>query len=82
MTATAGGRRMAGRRKESFERGRIEFKASEAWTRRANAAAERLGFGSLSALIRFAVTRYLDEVAPEPPADQGGAKKPGKGKGK
>jgi hypothetical protein len=68
--------RMAGRKKESFERGRIEFKASEEWTRRANEAAQRLGFGSLSALIRFAVTKYLDEAAPEPPA----AGKPGKGK--
>jgi hypothetical protein len=58
---------MAGRKKESFDRGRIEFKASADWTRRANAAAERLGFGSLSALIRFAVTRYLDEVSPETP---------------
>ena len=56
---------MAGRKKESFERGRVEFKAPADWQRRVAAAAERLGFGSLSALIRFAVTKYLDEVLPE-----------------
>jgi hypothetical protein len=66
---------MAGRKKVSFERGRVEFKAPEEWVRRATALAERLGFGNLSAFIRFAVTDYMDRVAPEtPPAGKKGGK--------
>ncbi len=55
-------RKMAGRKKESFDRGRVEFKADPAWIERATREAERAGFGNLSAFIRFAVTQYLDQI--------------------
>jgi hypothetical protein len=73
-TFTEGRKRMAGRKKESFDSGRVELKATPAWIRRATAAAEELGFGSLSALIRFAVTKYLNETLPEPPHGKKGGK--------
>jgi hypothetical protein len=53
---------MAGRKKESFERGRVEFKAPPEWVERATKEAERAGFGNLSAFIRFVVTQYLDNA--------------------
>jgi hypothetical protein len=67
---------MAGRKKENFSRGRVEFKAPEAWVRRAMEVAERLGFGNLSAFVRFAVTDYMNRVAPPPPPEE---KRKGKG---
>jgi len=77
VRATREGLTMAGRKKESFESGRVEFKAEPAWVRHATADAMRLGFGNLSALIRFAVTRYLAEVAAEqpPPREKKGGRK-------
>lgn len=68
VKATKEGLNVAGRKKESFKSGRVEFKADPEWVEEATAEAMRLGFGSLSALIRFAVTRYLAEVAAEQPA--------------
>jgi hypothetical protein len=65
---------MAGRKKKVFDRGRVEFLADEAWVRRATAIALRLGFGNLSAFVRFAVTEYMDRVAPEPPPGKKGGK--------
>ena len=71
MTETlAGPGRMAGRKKESFDRGRVEFKADPEWIERATRAAEALGFGSLSALVRVAVTAYLAQHLPEAPPAQ------------
>lgn len=54
--------RMAGRKKEVFDRGRIEFKATAEWTERAMRHAERLGLNNLSAFIRFAVTQWMEEA--------------------
>jgi len=62
--------RMAGRKKENFDRGRVEFKAPPKWIKRATDEAERAGFGSLSAFIRFAVTQYLDRAEGEHPKDR------------
>lgn len=56
---------MAGRKKENFDRGRVEFKAEPAWIERATKEAERSGHGNLSAFIRFAVTQYMDRVEAE-----------------
>jgi hypothetical protein len=64
-TTVTEGQRMAGRKKTKFDRGRVEFKAEEAWVRRATAIALRLGFGNLSAYIRFAVTDHMNRVSPE-----------------
>jgi hypothetical protein len=64
---------MAGRKKGSSERGRVDLKAPPEWIKRASAAAEELGFGTLSGLIRFAVTKYLNETLPQqPPGKKGG----------
>jgi hypothetical protein len=74
MTVATEKSRMAGRKKESFDRGRVEFKAPEEWIRRANEMALSMGFGNLSAFIRFVVTQYMNEQAPEvapPPAKKG-----------
>lgn len=57
-------RRMAGRKKENFERGRVELMAEPKWIARANTEAERLGM-SLSAFIRMVVTQYLDKAEDE-----------------
>jgi hypothetical protein len=78
MTVATEARRMAGRRKESFDRGRVEFKAPEDWIRRANGLALRMGFGNLSAFIRFVVTQYMNEHAPEEPPPPPAPKKGGK----
>ena len=61
---------MAGRKKENFERGRVEFKAPPEWIERVNAEAERSGHGNLSAFIRFVVTQYLDNIEAERAARQ------------
>jgi hypothetical protein len=55
---------MAGRRKESFDRGRVEFKAPPEWVERATREGERLGL-NLSAFIRMAVTQWMDKAAAE-----------------
>lgn len=53
---------MPGRKKENYDRGRVEFKAEPEWIERADVEAKRGGHGSLSAFIRFAVTKYMDEI--------------------
>jgi hypothetical protein len=63
---------MAGRKKESFDRGRVEFKADPEWVARLNRQAVRIGL-NLSSLIRMVMTRWLDEAeAQEPPRRKGG----------
>lgn len=64
---------MAGRKKENFDRERVEFKADPEWIERVNDAAIRLGFGNLSALIRFVVTQYVDSNPPPLPKKKKGA---------
>lgn len=59
--------RVAGRKKENFDRARVEFKAEPIWIKRAHDTATRLGFGNLSDFIRFAVTYYIDQVDTERP---------------
>lgn len=62
-------KRMAGRKKENYERGRVEFMADPAWIERADDCAKRLGFGNLSAFLRFVTTQYMDQVdVDRPPA--------------
>lgn len=78
VRATKEGLKMAGRKKESFESGRVEFKAEPEWVKHATQEAIRLGFGNLSALIRFAVTRYLAEIATSQPAPPPEPKKGGR----
>jgi hypothetical protein len=56
-----------GRKKESFERGRVEFKASPAWIERATREAERRGL-NLSAWIRMVISDYLEQLDAERPA--------------
>src|SRR5262249_49579785 len=75
MTETAvRARRMAGRKKESFSRGRVEFMADPAWIERATRVAEQQGFGNLAAMIRFVLTRYLNEVDPLPEGPEKGGR--------
>jgi hypothetical protein len=57
---------MAGRKKENFERGRVEFKADPEWIERVNAEAERIGL-NLSSFIRMVMTQYMDKVEAERP---------------
>jgi hypothetical protein len=57
-------RHMAGRKKERFDKGRVEFKATAEWVERANDEAVRLGL-NLSAFIRMVVTQYLDKAEAE-----------------
>jgi hypothetical protein len=59
-----------GRKKENFERRRLELVAETDWIVRISAQADRLGL-SLSSYVRMAVTERLerDEAsAPPPPA--------------
>jgi hypothetical protein len=58
-----------GRKKTSFERGRIEFKAPPEWVERATLEGERLGL-NLSAFIRMAVTQWMDRTLAERTAQQ------------
>jgi hypothetical protein len=65
--------RMAGRKKENFDRDRIELRAPAEWIARVAAVAETLGL-SLSAYIRLAVNERVqrDQAAaaaapPSPP---------------
>jgi predicted HicB family RNase H-like nuclease len=62
LTAT----RMAGRKKEKFDRERIELRAEPEWIERVTAEAERLGL-SLSAYIRLAVNERLEKAPPPRP---------------
>jgi hypothetical protein len=66
MTATffPGASNVAAPRKESFGRGRIEFKAPPSWIERATREGERLGL-NLSSFIRLVITQYLDRVEAE-----------------
>jgi len=57
-------RRMAGRKKENFDRPRVEFKADPEWIQRATREGERLGL-NLSAFIRMVVTQYMDRAEAE-----------------
>ena len=76
MNATLlGSPHMAGRKKENFDRGRVEFKATPEWTERATRAGERLGL-SLSAFIRMVVTQYLDRMEAEQPQPSNKRKPP------
>jgi hypothetical protein len=53
---------VAKRRKENFDRERIEVRAEAAWIAKVAAEAERLGL-SLSAFIRLAVNERMEERA-------------------
>ena len=64
---------MAGRKKENFDRARVEFKANPEWIERATREGERLGL-NLSAFIRMVVTQYLDGVEKDRPAKKSGKK--------
>jgi predicted DNA-binding ribbon-helix-helix protein len=55
---------MAGRKKENFDRARVEFKAEPEWIERVTREGERLGL-NLSAFIRMVVTQYVDRVEAE-----------------
>lgn len=57
---------MAGRKKENFDRGRVEFKAPPDWIERATKHGERLGL-SLSSFMRMVVTQYMDKADAELP---------------
>lgn len=52
---------MAGRKKENFDRGRVEFKAPAEWIEKVTREGERLGL-NLSAFIRMIVSQYMDEL--------------------
>jgi hypothetical protein len=54
-------KRMAGRKKENYDRGRVEFKATPEWILRADRMAKEDGHGNLSSFIRFAVTQYMEQ---------------------
>ncbi len=66
--------RMAGREKENFERGRVEFKADPEWIRHVHHEAERLGL-NLSSFIRMVVTQYMDRLEAERPTPRGKGKR-------
>ncbi len=72
MTATVDRTTMS-RKKSSFDRGRIEFKAPPEWIERATHEGERLGL-NLSAFIRMAVTQWMDRVEAERAAQKRGAR--------
>jgi hypothetical protein len=55
---------MAGRKKENFDRGRVEFKASPEWIERVTREGERLGL-NLSAFIRMVVTQAVERAETE-----------------
>ena len=74
MQTTFAGKKPVGRKKESFERGRVEFKAPPDWVERATREGERLGL-NLSAFIRMVVSQYMERVeADRAAAKRGGAK--------
>jgi hypothetical protein len=52
---------MAGRKKESFDRGRVEFKAPPEWIEEVNEEAQRLGL-NLSSYIRMVVTQAVQKA--------------------
>jgi len=58
---------MAGRKKENYARGRVEFKAEPDWIVRADEMAKRLGFGNLSVFFRVAVTDFMDRMDTQRP---------------
>jgi hypothetical protein len=64
------------RRKESFERGRVEFKASPSWIERATREAERRGL-NLSAWIRMVVSDHLEKLEADRPLPPPQRKKKG-----
>jgi hypothetical protein len=78
MSETLAEVKMAGRKKESFDRGRVEFKAPPEWIERATREGERLGL-NLSAFVRMVVTIYMDKAEAErdeqPRGRKGGGKK-------
>ena len=67
--------RMAGRKKENFERGRLELVADPELISRAAAQAARLGI-SLSAYVRVAISLKVerDEADAPPPRKKNGGK--------
>jgi hypothetical protein len=58
--------KMAGRKKENYARGRVEFMADPEWIARVDRQARRLGT-NVSAYIRQAVTRQLERDEAEAP---------------
>jgi hypothetical protein len=64
IAAAQGQKRMAGRKKENFRRGRAEFNAEPALLERATAEGARLGL-NLSAFIRMVLVQYLDRADAE-----------------
>ena len=59
-----GAKRMAGRKKESFDRGRVEFKCEPELAERATIEGARQGL-NLSAFIRMVLINYLDQKEAE-----------------
>lgn len=64
MTAPAVEYRQVGRKKESLDRERVEFRADPEWIERVNTEALRLGL-NLSSFIRMIVTQHMDRVEDE-----------------
>jgi hypothetical protein len=62
--SSTGFRHMAGRKKENFDRKRVEFMAEPEWIKRAASEAERLGL-NLSSFIRMVVTQHMDKTEAE-----------------
>jgi hypothetical protein len=60
---------MAGRKKENFDRKRVEFMAEPEWIRRADTEAKRLGL-NLSSFIRMVVTQHMDRADAERGTDR------------
>jgi hypothetical protein len=58
-----------GRRKENFERGRLELKADPAWIARVVEYGESLGL-SLSAFVRLAVNEKMQRMEAERPPNR------------
>ncbi len=58
---------MAGRKKENFQRERIELKAPSEWILKATQYAEELGGLSLSAFIRLCVNEKMQRMDTERP---------------
>jgi hypothetical protein len=53
------GRKVAGRKKENYTRGRVEFQADPEWIERVDRQARRLGM-NISVYVRWATTKQLD----------------------
>lgn len=79
ITVTEVSRMPGGRKKENFERARLELVADAPWIARLAAQADRLGM-SLSAYVRMACTRQVEadeaNAPPAPPKKNGGRAKP------